>query len=81
MAINVYGRKVSENNEEVIYSFGSEFNNLSGKLSINKHNLEVRKISDAADKLGEIAYFKIGCKVCRRFNSEGDFPDFVESIS
>ena len=81
MAINVYGKKVSENNEEVIYTFGSEFNNLSGKLSINKENLEVNKVSDASDKLGEIAYLKIGSKAIKLFNSEGHFPDFVDSIS
>lgn len=81
MAMNIYGKKIREDNRVVIYEYGRNFDNLTGRLQIEKKSFELTKIRDSNDKLDNIFYFKIGCKLIKLYKSKGTFPNSVESVS
>lgn len=81
MAMNIYGKKIREDNQVVIYGYGRNFDVLTGRLQIEKKTLELTKIRDSNDKLDNISYFKIGCKLIELYKSKGIFPDSIESVS
>lgn len=81
MAINVYGKKVFENEEVVIYSYGNTFEDLTGKLQINKVTSELEKVNKSTDKFDNISYLKIGSKAIKIYEESKEFADFIDVIS
>lgn len=81
MAINVYGKKELENDDYVIYNFGSKHDVLTGKLRFNKDSLELIIIKSEDGSLSNRALFKIASKIKNKYIETGEFPDKPVSAS
>ena len=81
MAINVYGKKEFENDEYVIYNFGCNHDELTGKLRFNKGSLELIILKSEEGSLSDSVLFKIASRIKNRYQETGEFPDNAVSAS
>ena len=87
MGIYAYGKKIYENDEEVIYLYGYSNTNISSKLSINKKKWKEEGEWDAKNVFPEneikemLAYERVIVKAIKYYLKNGVFPNEVSFCS
>jgi hypothetical protein len=81
MAINAYATKNFECDEYVVYSYGSNINEQTGEIRLNKDPFELIIIKTEANIKNSRELFKIALKIESIFIKTGVFPDIASSAS
>ncbi|WBW95943.1 hypothetical protein [Oceanirhabdus sp. W0125-5] len=81
MGINAYATKEFENEEYVVYSYGSQIDNQTGKIRFNKETLELLIIEKENDVNRSRELFKIASKIESIYTETGMFPEKAFSAS
>lgn len=81
MGINAYATKEYEDNEYVVYTYGSLIDSQTGKIRFNKNPIELVIIEKEKDVNQSRELFKIAIRIKKIYVETGSFPEKASSAS
>lgn len=81
MAIYIKGKRIYEDESFVIYSYGTEINQLTGRLVLSKHPFKIVEITLGSNMQTKSAAFGVAGKIKDYVMEYGSFPDEISKQS